>query len=71
MDISIMSNENFKDYKIRLCKNKDIYNLSWNMVADLLNSVSGNNFNESTYRKWWKAYQEGFEDKDKQNKNMN
>lgn len=66
-----MSNENFKDYKIRLCKNKDVYNLSWNMVADLLNSVSGNNFNESTYRKWWKAYQEGFDDKDKQNKNMN
>ena len=55
MDINIMSNENFKDYKIRLCKNKDIYNLSWNMVADLLNSVSGNNFNESTYRKWWKC----------------
>lgn len=71
MNISIMSNENFKDYKIRLCKNKDIYNLSWNMIADLLNSVSGNNFNESTYRKWWKAYQEGFDDKDKQNKNMN
>lgn len=71
MNISIMSNENFKDYKIRLCKNKDVYNLSWNMVADLLNSVSGNNFNESTYRKWWKAYQEGFDDKDKQNKNMN
>ena len=71
MNTNIMPDENFKDYKIRLCKNKDTYNLSWNMIANLLNNVSGNNFGESTYRKWWKAYREGFDDKDKQNKEMN
>ena len=71
MNTNIMPDENFKDYKIRLCKNKDTYNLSWNMIANLLNNVSGNNFGESTYRKWWKAYREGFDDKDRQNKEMN
>lgn len=62
MNFGIERDESFKDYKIRLSKNKDIYGLSWEQIAKLLNTVSGNNFNESTYRKWWKAYCEGQDD---------
>ena len=51
--MNIMPNESFKDYKIRLCKNKENYSLSWKDIAELLNKVSGNNFGESAYRKWW------------------
>lgn len=61
-DVDIKSGESYKDYKIRLSKNKDIYGLSWNDVAKLLNNISGNNYNESTYRKWWKTYKHGYED---------
>lgn len=62
MNFAIEPNESFKEYKIRLSKNKDTYGLSWEQIASLLNTVSGNNFNESTYRKWWKAYCEGQDD---------
>ena len=61
-ELDIKSGESYKDYKIRLSKNKDLYGISWIEVANLLNKVSGNNYNESTYRKWWKAYQEGIND---------
>ena len=60
--MNIMPNESFKDYKIRLCKNKENYSLSWKDIAELLNKVSGNNFGESAYRKWWKAYKDGLDD---------
>ena len=63
MNLNIGSNESFKEYKVRLSKNKDIYNISWKEIALLLNKVSGNNYGESTYRKWWKAYQEGLNDR--------
>ena len=51
--------ENLKEYKIRLAKNKEQYNLSWNQIADLINQESGDNYNESTYRKWSTAFLEG------------
>lgn len=62
LNLSIKTGESYKDYKIRLSKNKDLYGISWKDIAELLNNVSGNNYNESTYRKWWKAYSEGMND---------
>lgn len=61
-DINMMIGESFKDYKVRLSKNKEIYGLSWEKITKILNNISGNNFNESTYRKWWKTYKSGLDD---------
>lgn len=54
--------ENLKQYKLRLCRNRELYGLSWQVVTDLINKESGENWSESKYRKWFYAYQEGFED---------
>lgn len=48
--------EDSRDYLIRLFENKDIYGLTCNDIADLINTASGNNFKESTYRKYYKAF---------------
>lgn len=61
--------ENIKAYKIRLFKNKDLYGLDSQGIADLINKETGDNFNESTYRKWFRTYAEGYEDGTKENIN--
>lgn len=53
--------ETLKDFKLRICKNKDVYNLKWNEVASIINNESGDSFSESKYRKWYTAFNEGFE----------
>ena len=67
MDILRKSEETLKDYKIRLFRNKDIYGLSNRDIAELINNASNSNKDESTYRKWWSAYQEGYDDANKYN----
>lgn len=59
--------ESIKEYKIRLCKNKDLYEISWDTVAELINKETGDKFGESKYRKWWYAYSEGYNDSAKLN----
>ena len=54
--------ETLKDYKIRLFRNKDKYGLSNQDIAELINQVSSSNKDESVYRKWYSAYNEGYED---------
>ena len=65
MDYKKLIGESVKDYKIRLCSNKDIYNLSFQKIAELINFETGENKDESTYRKWWNAYKEGVLDTEK------
>ena len=67
MEYIKQENESVKNYKIRLFKNKDLYNLTSQEIADLINKESGDNFSESTYRKWYRAYSEGVEDTQKEN----
>ena len=55
-------NETIKEYKLRLFRNKDLYDLNTQQIADLINLETGDNFSESAYRKWFKPYQEGYED---------
>ena len=55
-------NETIKDYKLRLFRNKDLYDLNTEQIADLINAETGDNFSESAYRKWFKPYQEGYDD---------
>lgn len=58
MDYNKFPNESNKEYKIRLCKNKEIYGLSFNDIAVALNEGKS----ESYYRKWWNGYEEGYLD---------
>jgi hypothetical protein len=67
MDYIKQENENLKDYKIRLFSNKDLYGLTSQQIADLINKESGNNFSESVFRKWYRIYTEGYSDAQKQN----
>lgn len=59
-DIKRKPNESATDYKYRICKDKDLLGLEkWQDVADILNKEFDNNFSESTYRKWFKNFEEG------------
>ena len=62
MSIQRQPNENFKEYKIRLYRNKEIYGLNNDEIGELLNADTGNNWNESAYRKHAAAYIEGWDD---------
>lgn len=55
-------NESIEDYKIRLYRYKEVYDLSFAEIGDLLNKETGNNFSESAYRKPMTSYLEGYED---------
>jgi hypothetical protein len=59
--------ESLKQYEIRICSNKDRYDLSWDHVAEVLNHERGESWGESKYRKWWYAFQDGLEFSKQQN----
>lgn len=44
---------------VRLFENKDVLGLTCDKIAALLNTAKGVSFEESTYRKYWKAFNEG------------
>ena len=54
--------ESIKQYKLRICRNREQYDLSWQDVANLINKETGDSFGESKYRKWFTHYNEGFID---------
>lgn len=56
------TNENLKEYKVRLYRNKDIYELSNVEIGELINKESGEKFDESAHRKWAFPYMEGYDD---------
>ena len=56
-----------RGYKIRLCKNKDLYGLSWDDIANLINKETGENLGRDVFRKFWRYYNEGYEDALKDN----
>ena len=51
--------ESIVDYKLRICENKDAYDLTWEEVADLINQETGDTAGESKYRKWFKDFSDG------------
>src|ERR1035437_3759122 len=67
MDYLRKTDENIKDFKIRLFTNKELYNLTSQQIADLINNETGDKFDESCYRKWYRAYSEGKNDTLKSN----
>lgn len=53
--------ENLREYKLRLFKNKDLYNISYQKIADLLNEETGQNYGESKYRKYMTPFIDGYD----------
>ncbi|WP_255233928.1 hypothetical protein [Bacillus altitudinis] len=54
------SDENLKQWKLRICEKYKEYGLSnWNEVADVINKETGDKKGESAYRKWFTNFNEG------------
>lgn len=53
--------ETFDDYAIRLYKEKTLYALTNREIGELLNEQSGNDYDESAYRKKFAPYIEGYD----------
>lgn len=51
-----LPDESFDDYFLRLWQNKNQYDLTSQQIADLLNTVNGESFTESVYRKRYKVF---------------
>lgn len=58
-----MSDETVDSYIYRLCRGKDtgLYDLTWQEVADILNTELGYDYTESKYRKEYQAMQRGID----------
>jgi hypothetical protein len=56
-----LNEESVDSYLFRLGKNKITYDLNWIQIRDLMNQVTGQNFNESTYRKRFSAFKDGYD----------
>jgi predicted phosphodiesterase len=54
-------NESIKEYKIRICEQKEVLMLTWDDIAKYINIETGDSFSESYYRKWWHSFKEGYE----------
>lgn len=59
-------NESPKEYKLRLCRQKEQYNLSWNAIAEILNEEFDSDYAAGTVRTWFKWYNEGYMDRSKE-----
>lgn len=55
--------ESLKQYKLRLCQNKDEYGLSYPRIAEIINEEFDTDYAPSTIRTWFKAYSEGYDDR--------
>lgn len=53
--------ESLKEFELRICSNKDLYDLSWKDVAAIINAETGKSWGESKYRKWYHVFSEGLE----------
>jgi predicted phosphodiesterase len=62
MEYKRKSDEELKDYQIRLCRNKDLYDLRWEDISELWFEETGEKKSPDTFRKFWRYYNEGYED---------
>lgn len=61
MNLNRLSDESLTDYKIRICSNKSLLNLTWIQVSEILNKETNQDFGESAYRKWFQNFADGLE----------
>lgn len=67
MDYKLKSNESLDSYKVRLCKNKDLYDLRWQDLSELWFEETGERKSSDWFRKFWRYYSEGYNDAIKDN----
>lgn len=67
MEYKIKPEESHDSYKIRLCKNKDLYDLRWQDLSELWFEETGEKKSSDWFRKFWRYYSEGYEDAAKNN----
>lgn len=53
--------ENLLQYQLRIYRNRELYQLSNQDMADLFNKETGENYGESKYRKFLAAFSKGYE----------
>lgn len=68
MIVARLQNETFKEYRKRLCSQKEELSLSWKDIRDNIKKEFNVDLAESTHRGWWKDYSEGFTDGSSSNK---
>lgn len=71
MDYKLKSNESLDAYKVRLCKNKDLYDLRWHDISELWFEETGEKKSPDWFRKFWRYYSEGYDDATKDNVGAN
>lgn len=54
-----MPNETNEQFVFRVCGLKDSSGMTWPQIADIINNALQQNFDESAYRKKYKAFQDG------------
>jgi len=54
-------NETLDDYLFRLGSNKELFDLNWNDIKDLMNSESNEDFGESKWRKDYATFKRGYD----------
>lgn len=61
MDYKLKPEESLDSYKVRLCKNKDLYDLRWQDISELWFEETGEKKSPDWFRKFWRYYSEGYE----------
>lgn len=54
-----LEGETDKEYGLRLAANKDVYNISWTDICNLMFDATGIRKDESAYRKYYMAFLDG------------
>lgn len=57
--------ESDEQYIYRICGLREVNNMTWQQVADILNAALGNNFGESKYRKDYQIFAKGLKANEK------
>lgn len=71
MEYKLKSNESLEAYKVRLCKNKDLYDLRWQDISELWFDETAEKKSPDWFRKFWRFYSEGYNDAAKDNSGSN
>jgi UDP-2,3-diacylglucosamine pyrophosphatase LpxH len=61
MEYKLKSEESLESYKIRLCKNKDLYDLRWQDISELWFEETAEKKSPDWFRKFWRYYSEGYQ----------
>jgi predicted phosphodiesterase len=61
MEYKRKPDESLDEYRIRLCKNKDLYDLRWQDLSELWYEETSEKKSPDWFRKFWRYFNEGYE----------